>query len=429
MSAPAHPSLVDESSSEHRAPDERDLDLREHAEVVGTNIRAALEELVLGMAGPTPRPGQLIVRTGLDKSLAGRVMQTARTPQPLSVLLKSPAPAGLGIFVRAAQTSGASAESITRMQQAIADFERLLSRFPRGRSGLEAAISGWMPESREQGERAARQSVFNAMSFLFGHQTEAALGCAILRPNPDGRTLDITLVNGQIGLRRLREGEAMTVFGIRSYPLGEAGAASPFHTTLDGRSIEDASCVLDEFCVPRAPELKLVRSNEQRLFVLPAGTPDLNEPITIISAHTHASGWQRFASAERREEWHTMMVRRPTKLLINDTFIHEDIYPGVEPHITTHMVGMTMLPARDRGPGFPLDEVRLQVNAGWIGGDLRNLGTGDIPRHADIVASVFSRIGEDPRKYRVHRLRMDYPVSGMAATRWFKLPEAPRGSA
>lgn len=134
-------------------------------------------------------------------------------------------------------------------------------------------------ESREQGERAARQSVFNAMSFLFGHQTEAALGCAILRPNPDGRTLDITLVNGQIGLRRLREGEAMTVFGIRSYPLGEAGAASLFHTTLDGRSIEDASRVLDEFCVPRAPELKLVRSNEQRLFVLPAGTPNLDDGL------------------------------------------------------------------------------------------------------------------------------------------------------
>jgi len=41
------------------------------------------------------------------------------------------------------------------------------------------------------------------------------------------------------------------------------------------------------------------------------------------------------------------------------------------------------------------------------------------------MASVFERLGEDPRRYRTHRVRMSYPVSGIVATRWFKLPEPP----
>ena len=77
-------------------------------------------------------------------------MQAVRLHDPLSVLLKSPAPNGLGIFVRAAQSAGARADAVARAEDAIVAFEQLLARFPQGRAGLEAAISGWMPETREQ---------------------------------------------------------------------------------------------------------------------------------------------------------------------------------------------------------------------------------------------------------------------------------------
>jgi hypothetical protein len=120
-----------------------------------------------------------------------------------------------------------------------------------------------------------------------------------------------------------------------------------------------------------------------------------------------------------------MMARCPTRVFINDTFIHEDVYPGVEPVITTHIVGVSPLPARERGPSFPLDEVHLSREAGWVRNDIRNIGTGEIPRHPEIIASMFERLGEDPQKYRTHRLRMTHPVSGIVATRWFKLPSNP----
>jgi hypothetical protein len=184
--------------------------------------------------------------------------------------------------------------------------------------------------------------------------------------------------------------------------------------------------VLDEFCEPRVPKLDVVKTKDQRLFVLPADEPGVNEPISVIVGHHTAGSWRRYASPERREEWLTMLARCPTRVFISDVFIHQDVYQNVEPVVTTHIVGMSPLPAREQGPGFPLDEVHLSKEAGWIRTDIRNIGTGEIPRHPEMIASVFDRLGEDPKKYRIHRLRMSYPVLGIVATRWFKLPESPK---
>lgn len=406
------------------------MDLREHAELVGGAIRSTLEQLVLAISGPTPRPSHLITNLGLDKTIAGRIIQTVRSTDPLKALSRSPSPLGLEMFIRASEGAGSAGagprrEAIERAQEAVVRFERLLSRFPRGRAGLEAAISGWLPEAREQGERAARQAAFKSMSFLLGYQSEVTLGCTLLRPSADGQAVDVAYVSGQYGLRRLRVGEPLSVSGTRYYPLGQPGAAKTNPTTLDGRPLDERSCLLTEFCEPGVPRLDVVYTHDQRLFVLPADEPGLNEPVTVVLGHATRGSWARYASPQLREEWQTMLSRCPTRVFLNDTFLHEDVYPGVEPLVTTHIVGMSPLPARERGPGFPLDEVHLSKEVGWVRGDLDNIGTGEIPRHPELIASMFERLGEDPRKYRTHRLRMSYPVSAIVATRWFTLPERP----
>jgi hypothetical protein len=251
------------------------------------------------------------------------------------------------------------------------------------------------------------------------------LGCTVLLPSANPNGVDVVYLSGRFGLRRLREGEPLSLFGIRYYPISGASDADPNPRTLDGRSIEEASCLLEEFCEPRVPRMDVIKTKDQRLFVLPADEPELNEPISIVLGHRTVGTWQRYSTPDRREEWQSILARGPTRVFINDCFIHRDIYPGVEPLVTTHMVGMTMLPARERGPSFKLDEVHLSVDAGWVRSDLRDIGTGEIPRYPEIVGSVFERIGWNLQEFRTHRVRMNYPVAQIAATRWFKLPEAP----
>ena len=54
------------------------LALRSHADLIGALIRSTLEEVVLAISGPTPRPSHLITRIGLDKTLAGRIILIGR---------------------------------------------------------------------------------------------------------------------------------------------------------------------------------------------------------------------------------------------------------------------------------------------------------------------------------------------------------------
>jgi hypothetical protein len=137
------------------------------------------------------------------------------------------------------------------------------------------------------------------MSFILGYQSEVTLGCTILRPSADGDAVDVTYVSGRFGLRRLRVGEPLSAFGTRYYPIATSGSPNPLNPrTLDGRSIEEASCLLAEFCEPAPPRLEMVRTKDQRLFVLPADVPALNEPISMVIGHMTARSWLRYATTD-----------------------------------------------------------------------------------------------------------------------------------
>lgn len=142
--ADAHPHFViDGTMSElTRLATEPTLELRAHAEQVGASVRSTLEAVVLAISGPRPRPSHLISRVGLDKTLAGRIIQTVSTSEALAALARSPSPAGLSIFLQAAQNAGVAPAPILNARNAVTRYEELLSRFPRGRSDLEAALSG-----------------------------------------------------------------------------------------------------------------------------------------------------------------------------------------------------------------------------------------------------------------------------------------------
>jgi hypothetical protein len=429
LRAPVNHHRVQSGENSHGADAVRDepMDLRSHAEMVGNAVRSSLEAAVLAISGPKPRPAHLIARIGIDKTLAGRILQTVSASDPLMALSRSPSPGGLSIFLQAARDAGTRQDVVDKAASAVHLFETLLERFPPGRSGLDVAISGWTPATREQGERAARQAAFKSMSYILGYQSEVTLVCSLLKPSADGNLVDVVYVGGQFGLRRLRAGEPLSVFGIRYYPVGDSKQINQNATTLDGRPVDQNSCLLSEFCDPHDARLEMVQTKDQRLFVLPVDEPVVNEPVSIVIGHMTKGSWRRYASDDRREEWATSLTRCPTRVAISDVFIHEDVYPGVEPVVTTHAAGVSPLPARERGPTFPLDEVHLSKEVGWVNRDVSNIGTGEIPRYPEIVASMFERLGEDPRKYRTHRTRSNYPVSGIVTTRWFKLPERPPG--
>ncbi len=392
---------------------------------MATRLRKGLEGVVFDLLGASPRPSALVHKAGVNKSMATRLIQVLRTQDPLTALKQTPAPTGLRIFLRAAEKAGAGRASIARAEEVVGEFEAIISQFPSGRAGLDGALSGWLPEARDQGERVARQGVFKGMSFLLGHQVDVSAWAVILQPSADGQHLDVAHVRGKYGLRRLRHGEPLGIFSARTFPLDPDQPFTTHTRPIRGTLNDPKSFLLEEFCSQNCPPLEIVETNDEQQFILQADQPPVNTPVTIVLAELVPHGWHRYASPSLSEEWLSLLPRIPTKTTICDIFLRDDVYPGVEPSIDKALVGVNGKPNPTSRSTSGLDNVDVAVETSWLPNGTADIGTGEIPRYEEMMTGVFGSLGWDAQRFRVHRLKMNYPPPGIAITRWFALPQRP----
>src|SRR5690606_24055204 len=134
-------------------------------------------------------------------------------------------------------------------------FERLIRLEAGDRSGLDAIISSWLSEARQQFEVRSKQSAFKAMSHLKGLAAEISVATSMVRPSDqDPGRLDVVGVFGTLGLRRLRPG-AVVKFASRRL-VADQPPRQP--TTLRGEPVEGFHGLrLDAFCSQPLPEIEI----------------------------------------------------------------------------------------------------------------------------------------------------------------------------
>lgn len=398
--------------------------LRTRVRHIGGELRNDLGRVVLELGGPSPRLRELGRRTALDKTLLGRVMKTAKAQDPFDALDGIPSPQGLRMFVDAAAGKGVSGSSLERLVLTIDRFESLLREFG-SRAEFDTALAGWSPASRERHERAARQSAFKASSFLTGCQADAIVGAHIVQPSADGETCDVIMVRGRYGLRRLREGVPLLIFGTRLYPPGDGTIQ-----TIDGapETSDHGALLLRDYCSTPIPSMRWLERGRDRLLVLERDEPGVNEPVTVCIGVLGRGLWRRYRDDEASEERHTGIARMPTRMLIEDVILHEDVYPGVEPIVETRLHGLSSPQTRETGELADLDRVDLAVETSLLGMD--ELATGEAPGYPEMIREVMDRAGWEMERFRVFRQRILYPVPFVSLTTWFALPPRPgRGEA
>lgn len=398
-------------------------------EAVSSALRGSVLPIVEDLVGTTQRPIALARRLGIDKSLTGRIMRSVKATDPFEVIHNAPAPYGLRIFLSAAAQAGVSEELRRRAEASVSDFETLIHTFPEGRAALDAAISDHIPEVRKRNERAARQAVYKSMSYLIGYQAEASFQTTVLTPTADGRMVDSMHVGGLVGLRRLRGDAPVNLFGVRRYDT-LAGAPNWMETLSGERgTVEAKRYLMEEFCDRPIPTLSVRESGSVVYSVLDAASLPINAPITLVNGWTMRNASLRYRSPERSLEWHTAIVRIPSRVRIHDYFIHEDIWPGM-PEMRSRMHGLAPDVARTDLAGRQHDELDIStpIEALGTGIEVSGLRHGAVPRYRQMLRHVFGVAGLDPARYRAYRCLVVYPVPFVSITAWFALPEAPAGA-
>ncbi len=402
---------------------------RRRIEELGSVLRAALAAILAEAAGPNPRPVTLSKSLRLDDSLSARLLRSVRAGDALSTLRELPAPQGLRLFLDAAAKKGVSASLRRPAEQVVKQLEELLAEMPLGRASLDTAIDGWLPSGRAKAERAGKQAVFKAFSQTMGFTVDTACFAVAIQPSRAGDCCDTMTMLAMDGIRRLREGAPILLFGhtrntMHPEQTQRDGLPMPIVETLDGeREVADArKMMMAEVGDGAGLPVRLIERGGHTRVVLESSTPALNVPVTVAVASVMRNAYHRYQAEGRKTDSFTNSCKVPLRVLVQDFFIHEDVYPSFVPEVVARMDSLAGDPAVRDEELLEVDRLELDVELTRQGWGLDRIGIKEWGGYGPALRSAFKRAGWDPAKFRAYRCYVKYPMPFVSLTTWFDLP-------
>lgn len=400
---------------------DRSAPLQVRVRAVVESLRDALIPVIVAGAGAGGRPATLARALGIDRTLAARIVRAVHSPQITDVVHELPSPEGLRIFLTAATRLGLAEGVRDRAALSIRRFEEFLDEIPGGRGGLDAAAAEWSTATRERTENAAKQAIFRSMSSLLGYSAESSLATVILQPSSENEGfVDAAYVLAKHNIVRLRPEGAITAFGFAGGRTEGQGSSS----TLAGVATDDLTqYLLRGHCSKPLPSLVAVRGVSSLLAVLPEGTPEVNEPVTIASAQLVRRSGVRPTSPGMAANWESHSPRMPSKRLQLDVLVREDTY-AMPPRVTTSLMSIAPPTLVGGADSINPDHVSLSMPVSMLARGLPDLASTITPSYEAMIEEVFEGLGWNRSRFVGYRCSLRYPVPLVALAFWFDAPTA-----
>jgi len=396
--------------------DEPSLSLEKRLSQAAEEVRQAVEKVIESVPVTVKKPSEFQRVLKLDRSLSSRILRALRLDDPLASLHQFPGPHGIRLLLKAAKKSIKNIECITRAEDSLLELESIVSTEVGDWKALDAALSGWLPEVREQFEYGNRQSAFRAMSNIKGVMADADLAVTLIYPGKDADWVDRAGIYGVSRMRRLRAGTHMRLFGGSSIepPPGSERLSldgSPIHKTF-------TPPLLNKFCSSPIPDFDVRLEGDWFCYILKGDQVGLSSVVDVFLADVMHGRYPSHAGISTRKAMAGSVIDIPVKTQIVDILIHEDVWPGVEPKLK-------MYDTAGRGMANPNDESREtdRIDDGELiqnmGTDLSRFRTKDVAHYLDMIQFVCNRLGWDSTKFRGYRCRVEYPTHGTQITMVF----------
>jgi len=402
-------------------PDHR---LEDRISDVGLALGDSLSHLLDSLPGGANGPADLARRLDIDKVLASRVIKAARNRDPIAVIYHSPGPEPLRRMIKATGRARIDRSLLDNAEKAVEDFENLIRIDVGDRGSLDAIISAWLPEARQEFELRRKQSAFKAMSQLKGAMCETNLVTAFLHPNKDAHHVDVVWLSGLFNLQRLRPDAAVKIT-TRHLPTANPVESDQQRqpTSLDGRAIEAPEDVrLDPFCSAPPPALRMLVAGHAVHYMLADQGYGPRSAANLVFAEADLQEMLLYARPGQDRQYSVFAeIATPSKLLVFDALVHEDVYPDAHPSLyiydTAHDGSADVNdPARD------IDRLDTAESVQFLGKGVSRFRTADVAYYADMLNMVCAKRGWDGNKFRGYRCRIDYPIYGSQVAMSFTPP-------
>jgi hypothetical protein len=380
-------------------------------------IKGAVRELCESVGVDPLKPQEVGRQLKLNKNLTWKFARILLERDSLDAAPMLPGPEGLAIYLRAFETAGAPAEAIGGLREAIAAFDAMVDRHFGGRSDFELVLDGLRSGANlEQSRRLA----FRGAAAVFGVQAAARVTAHILAPNKtDASMVDIALIVGLAGLRRLRPLSKLPVF--RSTMLSK-GAVPPVRPLFAGRDTGPADFLLRDFS--SFPHAGVTRKEvDGKLTVELDGGPigRVGEADLFFGSFAERA-YSRTGSADDPLAQFITAVSIPSESFLSDILAHRSIRgsEAAEAAMFGALTGPIPLDPDAREPArIPIDCTPVVIEELEPDTLASTVEVASVPNYAAILERAFTALGEDPRDYRLIRVAMAHPpMPASLVVRW-----------
>ncbi|MBX9737730.1 MAG: hypothetical protein K2X32_12475 [Phycisphaerales bacterium] len=387
-------------------------------------MRRALDEAVPAPQSMTSLREQL----GLDKTLASRVGRAARSPDAMEAMSLGPGAPGYRLLVERLRHRSPSSANVAALSVAIDDLERAYTFFPDGKRGFDAAMSGWVPQCRQRGERRARQQIYQATLFLMGVEVDVAYQAYVYWPSAQREGMaDLGFVEVRQDVQRASNGGRAILTGVPYIIPGAGGLIGDERVeTLSGQCPTDDAqiALLPEFCTSPMPALQ-THARAGALQLITAGdTPQIGQRLTsTVAVIGRNIERQRRRGSDREHSQNSIALRKPVRLLVVDVLICDPL-EFAAPRVTVSAVGAGPPPRwPDDDDLGTLNQSLEFVSLGrHSSADISPLASPEVANVPQLLTRLISAAKAPIQTFRAYRLCIEYPIPHARHVVWVELP-------
>lgn len=391
-------------------------------------LRGALIELYSSVGADPVTPQDVARRFRVNKTLTWNLSKVMSSNDPISTLPNVPGASAMRSILQALQRHGASPDAIERVRVAAENLDKMIELHIGDRATLELIVDG-MGRGRDDHLELSRKLAFRGNSGLWGVQARTRLMTVFLAPNiDDPDRIDMAIIRGYIGLRRLRSNVRWPIFQVRGWGnKDDAMTAGRWQPLEPAGSGSDGLPLLQRFSTVSATDVEEVRTARGIDYMLAPG------PIGNIGAvDCYISDYMRSAAGKYRTEEDTTgefgaTISAPTERLIFDLIAHEDLDFVLTPEVRAFS-GIFMDRSEEAVPEGLLP-IPMPQTVSALPGRPPVVATASVPGYPNIVSFVQERMGWSAESFRGCRLELSYPPLGSTILLRFKLPVAPVAAA
>lgn len=393
------------------------------AEIALAGLQKAIASVIADFGDPVViRPVDLSENLGIDMNLAWKMCRLVTSTDLFSIGKYLPGRKAISTFYKRARIMKCDDEKINSLKEASGNLEILISTYAGSRKELELMLANLSIEERAGNDLIHRRKSFDGNRYTFGVQSDVQLSSIILMAAESGKNLmDLCRIKGHIGLSLTRTNVPWRVASTNIMDADGNIKTSPGRLPLFPQGNGEPP-LIREFCSENLPRFGTSKTRSGRTnYFLEAEEMGITGSINLFTAEVLSDTGRMYKECPEDGAALNNSSRTPTKRIVTEVYIPTRFgSTPIEVEMWSRLFGSDDMSEMIPGDLLPIIEQPVLYKPGK--GVVPVPG---IPEYKRLMKRCFSKLGKDPKDFRLVRLTMDFPPIPASIDILVGLPEKP----